>query len=33
MAVKDKWLRTLPDLGGIDLSVEYPPDSENLILK
>ena len=33
MAVKDKWLRTLPDLGGIDLSAEYPPDSENPTLK
>ena len=33
MAVKDKWLRTLPDLGEIDLSAEYPPDLENPVLK
>ena len=28
MAAKDKWLRTLPDLGDIDLSAEYPTESE-----
>ena len=28
MAVKDKWLRTLPDLGDIDLSAKYQTESE-----
>ena len=28
MTVKDKWLRTLPDLGEIDLSAEYSTESE-----
>ena len=28
MSIKDKWLRTLPDLGDIDLSAEYPTESE-----
>ena len=28
MAAKDKWLRTLPDLGDIDLSAEYQTESQ-----
>ncbi len=31
MAAKDKWLLTLPDLGDIDLSAEYPTEPELIV--